>query len=430
LHADAAATLPAVRPSALAPILAAALAIALAGCGKSGSAQSILVAPNAVAPPSSQGVLAVATKNTTRLGGADSATNAAAVARAVYPGMTATGRPQAVVLVDEHNWAAALTTSALAGAPLKAAILYTDGNALPSASAQALEAMHPFGAHALDDSQVLEIGVTVPLPSGYRARSVALTAEPAATAVALERVLRLARGAAPRQVIVVPAEAPQSLQMPAAGLAAESGAPVLFATAAGVPLPTASLLAHLNRPAIYVIDSAGLGARTLATLSRLGPVTQITHDTAAPGSPTGQNEELAAQNAIAVARFSDGTFGWGVKEPGHGLVFANSAQPADGPAGALLSSTGDYGPLLLLESPATLPRSLAQYLSDIQPAYGSAPQFQPVHGAYNHGWVIGDERSISALAQAQIDSLLEIAPRSDLTEGSGASEAQGEASVE
>ena len=30
---------------------------------------------------------------------------------------------------------------------------------------------------------------------------------------------------------------------------------------------------------------------------------------------------------------------------------------------------------------------------------------------YNHGWLIGDERAISALAQAELDTVLEIAPR-------------------
>ncbi len=53
---------------------------------------------------------------------------------------------------------------------------------------------------------------------------------------------------------------------------------------------------------------------------------------------------------------------------------------------------------------------MSHYLSDLQPAYSSAPQFQPVHGAYNHGWLIGDEQAISAPAQAEIDSLLEITP--------------------
>ena len=58
-----------------------------------------------------------------------------------------------------------------------------------------------------------------------------------------------------------------------------------------------------------------------------------------------------------------------------------------------------------------VPSALAGYLSDIQPAYGTAPQYQPVHGAYNHGWLIGDERAISLRTQAEIDSMLEITPR-------------------
>jgi hypothetical protein len=59
---------------------------------------------------------------------------------------------------------------------------------------------------------------------------------------------------------------------------------------------------------------------------------------------------------------------------------------------------------------------LGAYLADIQPAYTSAPAFQPVHGVYNHGWLIGDERAISAVTQAEIDTLLEISPRATATE--------------
>ena len=57
--------------------------------------------------------------------------DAAAVARAVYPGLTPATRPQAVVLVDERDWPAALAASALAGAPLGAPLLYAEGDALP-----------------------------------------------------------------------------------------------------------------------------------------------------------------------------------------------------------------------------------------------------------------------------------------------------------
>ena len=115
-----------------------------------------------------------------------------------------------------------------------------------------------------------------------------------------------------------------------------------------------------------------------------------------------------AANAIAVARFSKGAFGWGVLEPGHGLVFANSSRPLDAPAAAPLSARGDYGPLLLLEGPEALSSELGGYLSDLQP--GSPPS-GPVHGVYNHGWLIGDETAISATTQARLDTLLEISSR-------------------
>ena len=113
-----------------------------------------------IAQVSTQGAGGLATKNTTRLGGADPATDAAAVARAVYPGLTSGTRPQAVVLVDERDWPAALAASALASAPLGAPLLYSDGYTLPAASSQALAAMHPTGAAQAGGAQVIRIGTT------------------------------------------------------------------------------------------------------------------------------------------------------------------------------------------------------------------------------------------------------------------------------
>jgi hypothetical protein len=205
--------------------------------------------------------------------------------------------------------------------------------------------------------------------------------------------------------------------MPAANLAAESGAPLLFATSARVPAPTVALLSALHNPSIYVIDATEIGPRPLADLRRLGSVETITSGAPAPRG------EAEAQNAIEIARYTHGGFGWGVKEPGHGLVFANASRPLDGPASALLSATGDYGPLLLLQSSTQVPLVLAGYLSDIQPAY-STPQFPPVRGAYNHGWLIGYEEAISAVTQAEIDSVLEIRPQDHTSEESSVSQVE------
>jgi hypothetical protein len=353
--------------------------------------------------------VSVATRNTTRLGGADVAADAAAVARAVYPGLTAATRPLTVVRVDEHAWLPARSASVLASAPTGAPILFSEGKTLPAVSRETLAAMHPLGAPALGGAQVNRIGTTAPVPAGYETHTVRVGV-PTVTAAGIEQLAITLDGAsAPRQVIVLPAAAPPALAMPAAGLAAESGAPILFVTPSRVPAPTATVLVGLHKPSIYVIDAAAIGHHTLGELRHFGTVKAI-----AAGAAAAPGEE-AVSNAIEIARFTDGTFGWGVKEPGHGLVFANAARPLDAPASALLSATGDYGPLLLLASASQVAPALTAYLADIEPAY-STPQFPPVRGAYNHGWLIGGEAAISAVTQAEIDSMLEIRPQAHTSE--------------
>jgi len=349
------------------------------------------------------GTAATATRNTTRLGGADPIEDAASIARTAYPGLTSTTRPQAVVLVDAHDWPAALAASSLAGAPLGAPLLYSEGVHLPAATVHALAAMHPTGADALGDTQLLLLNHAIAAPSGYRTREATATAaaEPDALAVSVAKLLTIARGSAPREAIVVNPSGPPALAMPAAGLAAQSSAPILFVSRAGVPAATAAELRSLGHPAIYTVGSTAIGTHTLTALSHYGPVTRVE---AAAGEDT-----TPAGNAVAVSRFSSGSFGWGIREAGHGLVFALATRPLDAPAAAILSATGDYAPLLLLESPYSVPSALSSYLSDIQPA---APRSQPVHGVYNHGWLIGDTHAISAVVAAELDAMLQIVPTS------------------
>jgi hypothetical protein len=307
-----------------------------------------------------------------------------------------------VVVVDRRDWSGALAASALASAPLNAPILFAEGNSLPQVSREALEAMHPKGATALGGVQVIRVGTEASLPAAYTARTLP-PSDPAGTPAEVEQLLSAASGASSREVIVVGTEGPRAMQMPAAGLAAESGAPLLPVSGAALDGASEALLRRLHHPAIYVINGAHVSRGVLGALARLGRVTTI---------PESEGGEAASPvtSSIAAARFTDGTFGWGVKDPGHGLVFARSARPLDAPAAAILSATGDYGPMLLLESPDTIPPQLAAYLGDIQPAYGTTPEFRPVHGVYNHGWLIGDESALSLTTQAELDSLLEIKP--------------------
>ncbi|MFZ2113441.1 MAG: cell wall-binding repeat-containing protein [Solirubrobacteraceae bacterium] len=383
-------------------VLLACATLLAAGCGKTLSPQANGHATATVPAIGEHAAIGASTTNTTRLGGSSPVVDAAAVALAAYPGLTPATRPPLVVMVDDNDWPAALASSVLAGKPLRTPLLYSEGSTLPQPTSMALQAMRPTGTNALGPSpsgpagraQVLDVGGTL-APAGYVTRSLA-AAEPAVLAVAIERLSNLLDGHSPHDLIVTAANGPPAMTMPAAGLSAQTGAPILFVRRSRIPHATAAELARLAGASIYVVGPRTVvSERVVRELRHFGPVTRI-------DGPT------PAANAIAVARFSNGSFGWGVLEPGHGLVFANSSRPLDAPAAAPLSARGDYGPLLLLENAEALPSQLSGYLSDLQPG---SPASGPVHGVYNRGWLIGDETAISATTQARLDTLLEISSR-------------------
>jgi hypothetical protein len=182
--------------------------------------------------------------------------------------------------------------------------------------------------------------------------------------------------------------------MPAAGWAAKSGEPVLWAGRNQLPKETVAALRALKRPRIFVLGPPeAISEGVVRQLGRVGATKRI-----------GTGDAIA--NAIFFARYSDGTFGWNVVDPGHGLVFANVHRTADAAAAAPLSASGTYGPLVLFSDARSVPRPVQDYLLDIQPGYNR----DPVRGVYNHGWLVGDESAISADVQSRLDALLEIQP--------------------
>jgi putative cell wall-binding protein len=335
------------------------------------------------------GFPAFATKNTTRIGGADAIANAAGVARAVFPATTPENRPAAVALIDARDWHAGIAGAVLASTPVRAAILLSNGPDLPVATRDALAALQPRGAKAAGGAQVIRVG-DVARPPGVRTTDIA-GRDPFALARALDAFQTAARGKSSERVLVVSADDP-AFAMPAAAWAAKAGDPVLFVHRDSLPQETkAALLAH-DQPRIYILGpTSTVSAGVADDLKKLGTVKRLGADN-------------PIDNAIAFARYSDPTFGWGVVDPGHGLVFARSDRPLDAAGASPLSVSGSYGPLLLLASPTGLDGAVGQFLLDIQPGYTR----DPVRGVYNHGWIVGDDRAISVATQARIDSLLEI----------------------
>jgi ell wall binding domain 2 (CWB2) len=332
-----------------------------------------------------------ATKNTTRVAGADPVANAAGVARAVYPARTDESSPRAVVIVEQDDWRAAISASQLMARPLQAPILFSDGGELPEASAEALEELAPSGAEEAGDAEVIRIGEAA-TPENQEVTDVEGSSS-ASLAGAIDRLQASAAGGPTRIVVVAPADSPE-FAMPAAGWAAKSGQPVLWTLRDSIPAETRSAIRRHRRPRIYVLGpEQAVSDAVVRELDRLGPTRRV----------SGPD---AVSNALAFARFADDQFGWNVVDPGHGLVFANVTRTLDAAAAAPLSGTGKYGPLLLVNDAASLPGQVQEYLLDIQPGYDQ----DPVRGVYNHGWLMGDETAISADVQSRIDALLEIQP--------------------
>ena len=381
---------------ALAFVLAAA-AVALSACGKDATPNPLKNPPRIGIkgnfPKAAQGLgfPAVATKNTTRVGGGDATATAAGVALAVYPGVSADSRPRSVVLADSADWRGALAASVLMAPPLRAPLLYATKAAVPPATASALKALAPSGAQLAGNAQVIRIGAPA-TPRGLRTTTVAGTT-PAALAAAIDRLQSSAAGHESDVVVVVSSDDPSSA-MPAAAWAAKSGNPILYAGRDALPAATRRALDQHQKPRIYVLGGkAAVSSRVEKQLRKYGTVKRIDG-----GSPV--------ETALTFARYADTDFGWDVRDPGHGVVFARVGRPLDAAAAAPLSASGTYGPLLLLDSATTLAKPVEGYLLDIEPGFDK----DPVRGVYNHGWLIGDSKAISVAVQARIDSLLEIAP--------------------
>jgi hypothetical protein len=332
-----------------------------------------------------------ATNNTTRIGGSDPATTAAAVALAVFPSTTGAQRPAAVTLVGEDNWQGAVAASVLMATPVRAPLLVSSGDGIPQSSEQALEALDPQGNDSTKGTQAFAIG-DVTTPDGLKATRTKAS-EPATLAAEIAALRNRIFDEPPQHVVIASAD-DSAFAVPAAAWSARSGDPVLYSGAKRLPAATARALKRHPKVPVYVLGpSSAISAGVVREIAKIDKrVRRVSGRT-------------PAENAIALARYAGGGFGWNVNDPGHGFVIARSDAPLDAAVAAPLSASGTWGPLLLSEDAATLPKALRGYLLDVKPGYTT----DPTRAFYNHVWVIGDQEAIDVNQQAEIDQLAELA---------------------
>jgi len=332
-----------------------------------------------------------ATNNTTRIGGSDPAANAAAVSLAVFPSTTPAQQPNAVTLVGEEDWAGAIAASVLMAEPVRAPLLFSQPDELPEASEEALSALDPQGDKATGGASLFAIG-SIALPGGGEATRVD-SGDPASTAAQIATLRDRLFGKPPAHILVASSSSPD-FAMPAAAWSARSGDPILYADTKKLPAATAQVLREHPKTPVFVLGpTAAISKDVFAEIDKLAKrVTRV----------AGKD---AAANALALARFHAGSFGWNVNDPGHGFVLARSDSPADAAAAAPLSASGTWGPLLLTEDAATLPSAVHDYFLDVKPGYTT----DPTRAFYNRVWLIGDQEAIDLDQQAEVNELAELA---------------------
>jgi len=349
------------------------------------------------------GFPAFATKNTTRVAGPDPIANAAAVALAVFPSTGGVEGPDAISIVDAADWHAGLAAASLVADPVRAPILLSDGGEMPDLSAGALRALDPDGSADTGGDGIFLFGEAAEPDGDLDLRRIegSNAAEIAAEA---DRVRGELAGA-PDHVLIASSDDP-SFAMPAAAWGARSGDPVLFTQRNSLPAATRQALERHERTPAYVLGPESvISDRVLDEIGKLTPSVERV------------GGENPVENAIAFARYADGTFGWNINDPGHGLVIANAERPLDAVAAAPLSASGTWGPLLVSDDAKSLPAPLRGYLLDLKPGYLD----DPTRAVYNHVWLIGDPEALSVGFGAQVDELAEVAP---VTSGVGAPEAE------
>jgi hypothetical protein len=343
-------------------------------------------------PVGTLGFPLVATRNTTRISGPDPTADAAAAALATHPPAPGARPLQAAVLVPEDDWQAGIAASVLSGPPARIPVLISGRGSVPDPTSQALAQLNPRGAPAADDTAVFSVGGAA-VPSGFRSGQLHGDS-PAEIANSIDQLRQRVMKEEPEHIVVVGSDEP-GYAMPAAAWAARSGDPVLFSGRNQVPAATLATLRRHAAAAVYV-----LGPESVVSKAALSQIARVSASVQRVGS-TGP-----VQNSLLFARYTDGSFGWNLNDPGHGMEIANSGRPLDAAASASLASSGKWGPLLVTDTAVTLPPELRNFLLDIKPGYAT----DPTRAVYNHVWLMGDATAIGGQVQAEVDELAELAP--------------------
>lgn len=387
----------------------------LSACTNSGNNNAANKAENTVQSSSNTTVSEVkvvspwiSSKNTTRINTDDPVEAAVTVSQTLWMATSEDNRPGSIILTSADNWQNAVVSADLIHHPSNGPILFVNKDGIPEATANEMKRLKPKGVESNEGIQAILVGdldqkvEDQAKKLGFKTDKV-IADNPAALAKAIDAYYAKVAGENPASVIIGSMES-QEYTMPAINWIAHMPEPLLYVMKDEIPQETKEALQTRGGKAnIYILGPESVISADVATgLKQYGKVVRI-----AGGDPYA--------NAVTFAQYKDKAtgFGWGITTPGHNFSFVNLENPRLAIAGAPFSHLGKHAPLLWTTKDS-MPDSVMSYVMSTQPKY----EISPTEGPYNHAWLTGSQASISAKAQGQIDTMLEIVSASGMDHGS------------
>ena len=338
------------------------------------------------------GFPAAATRNTTRINGSDPADISVAATLAAYPTSGPGSPPAAVTVANGDQWQAGVVAASLSAAPINAPILLAPDGRLSTSGENALAQLDPLGSPDTEENKVFTVGQVAPI-DGFDAKRVT-GSDFADLAVNVAELRTEITGEEPAHIVVVSMDEP-AYAVPAATWSARSGDVVLYTKKDTVPKSTIDYLSdkdHKDIPVFVLGPADAVSADAIEDLSKASTAVERV-----PG-----DDPVTA--AVELARFSSGTFGWNLNDPGHGFTIVRDDEPLAAIAATSLSTGGTWPALLLTDDSDKVPEVVNDYLLDIKPGYID----DPTRAVYSRIWIIGDEDDIDVNQQARLDDAAEL----------------------
>ncbi|ABW18616.1 cell wall-binding repeat-containing protein [Alkaliphilus oremlandii] len=327
------------------------------------------------------------TLNTTRICGCNIYENAIKVSDIVY----ADKPPDSIILASGEIWQDAFTSTSLVHFPRNAPILFTPTNYLDPATLSQIFKLNPKGVNGIKvfivggisyfvQQQLNMLGLGTKRISGMNFYDTA-----AKTAEYLEY---------PQNIMVVSGEDYRE-GLCACAYAAHSGDVILFTQKHQLNWYTRKVIQSTKNPNVFIIGS-------LNTISKNVEEEIRNLNVAFVDRISGITPYEVAVN-FAKYKSPNGKFGWGRNyRDGHAFTFTSIHIPHNSASSAVFGHLGKHAPILPVDQ-NKLPDAIMHYIESVKPT----PKEEP-RPPFMHGWIIGNDNTISSKVQIEIEQALSI----------------------